>query len=146
MSLQPSFRNTLAVNSETGEASLSIYSGELTGHTMTRSVAKIKATFPGLAPGFFDIFLERIKEKGFSDKRLIDAVNYVIDTCQYPTPTLANFLSFDKRIKIRTYHELCNMVTKGEDDFNRYTKIKIAGIFHYVRIADKEMFNIPDEL
>lgn len=134
------------LNDEIGGNSLSVYSGELKPETVLESIKKIRSAFPSMSNDFYNIFMERLKDKGFSDKRLKDAVNYVIDTCQYPTPTLANFLSFDKRVKILTYHELCAKVTNGEDKFDRYAKIKIKDINHYVRIADKEMFNIPDEI
>lgn len=58
------------------------------------SIKKIKLAFPDLPAGFYDVLSERIKSKGFSDERLNDAVNHVIDTCKYPKPTVANFISF----------------------------------------------------
>lgn len=136
----------MVISDEPGGSSLSVYSGRLTAETVVESITKVRATFPTLSNDFYDIFMERIKDKCFSDKRLKDAVNHVIDTCQYPTPTLANFLSFDKRVRILSYSELGVLVTNGEALFSNYSKIKIAGKPHYVRIADKELFNIPDEL
>jgi hypothetical protein len=125
---------------------LSIYKGELTQKELARNVARVKAAFPSLPPEFYQLLIDRLKEKGFSDDRLSDAVNNVIDHCQYPTPTLANFLSWDKRVKILTYQELCTMVTKGEASFDNYSKIMIGGKLHYVRCADKAYYRIPDEL
>lgn len=93
-----------------GELSLSVYTGELKPQTVLGSIQeKIKATFPALSTDFFDIFMERVKDKGFTDQRLKDAVNHVDDTCPYPTPTLANFLSFDKRIKNTHIQRTCKL-------------------------------------
>lgn len=80
--------------------------------------------FPALPIEFYGVFIDRIKEKGFCNERLIDAVNHVIDNCQYPTPTAANFLSFDKKSKIYTYQEILSLVDKG-DSFSNYTIITI---------------------
>ena len=145
MSLQASSMMRLQ-KSETGEVTLSAYSGELTQPALVESVARVKATFPQLPPEFFKILIERVKDKGFSDKRLIDAVNHVIDTCQYPNPTMANFLSFDKRIKVYSYNDVCNIVTRHEGafaDFHRY--IEGERVF-FVKKADKHAYGLPDEL
>lgn len=57
---------------------------------------KLKKAFPTLPEEFYDILCERIKEHELTDKRLIKAVNYVIDNCVYPTPTIANFILYDQ--------------------------------------------------
>jgi hypothetical protein len=113
--------------------------------TFARNVAKIKMAFPELDRDFYSILKSRIIDKGFSDQRLNDAVNHVIDTCQYPTPTLANILSFDKRVKILSYHDLCTLVGKNEASWGNYAKVMITGKLFYVRKDEKEMFNIPNE-
>jgi predicted transposase/invertase (TIGR01784 family) len=87
----------------------------------------------------------RMREKGFSDQRMIDAINNVIDSCQYPTPTMANFLSFDKRVKIYTYNEVCDKVTKQEATFEDFEIIKISGEPYRIRKSDKNIYNILEE-
>ena len=144
MSLQKSSKSLLTKTSNGNE--LTVYRGELTPKALSQNVAKVKAAFPSLQPDFFVLLIDRLKEKGFSDERLKDAVNSVIDNCHYPTPTLANFLSFDKRVKILTYQELCSMVTEGEASYSRYSRIKIKGKIYFVRTVDKDTFNIPEEL
>lgn len=125
---------------------LSVYRGELTQKELARNAAKVKAAFPALPPEFFQILIERFKAKGFCDTRLVDAVNNVIDNCQYPTPTLANFLSYDKNVKLYTYQQFISLVTEHKASFETYTKVKCGGIILYVSKADKQRFNIPDEL
>lgn len=104
------------------------------------------SAFPELPNTTIQLILERAKEKGFSDQRLTDAVNQVIDTCRYPNPKPADFLSFDKRVQILTYNELCDQVAKGVASFETQTRILINGKGYWVRTIDKEMHNIPDEM
>jgi hypothetical protein len=112
---------------ETGE--LSIYKGSLTQVCIVESTKRLKDAFPGLSKGFFDVLTDRVKANEFCDQRLKDAIFHVIDTCIYPIPTIANVISFDKRVKIFTYKQLCELIDKGEKcenykviKFNKYPK------------------------
>lgn len=69
--------------------------------------------------GFYDAFTDRIQANEFCDERLTDAVNYVIDNCVYPTPTIANFISYDRTVKFKTWNEM----TK-EDLWDTYLPVK----------------------
>lgn len=107
-SLQKLSQNISETN--TGELSLSIYSGKLSTKVIIDNVKKIKQAFPSLPNGFYDILSDRLKNCNFSDERINDAVNNVIDNCVYPQPTIAQFISFDRRIKLYTYEEMINKV------------------------------------
>lgn len=67
---------------------------------------KIKKSFPSLEAEFYDILCDRLKENEVTDNELTEAVNHVIDTCIYPTPTIAQFITYiqDKRDSIPTFH------------------------------------------
>jgi len=125
-------KNTFVVKNEIGENFISLYNGYLTDEILVQGILKIKSSFPALPVGFYDVFMERIKDKGFSDSRLIDSINYVIDTCIYPTPTMANFLNFDKRKRLYTYNELLNLVDSG-DSFKYYEIKEINSIKWWVK-------------
>jgi hypothetical protein len=77
---------------------VSIYKGNLTDKGIIEGVAVIKKAFPALPLDFYDVLIDRLRVNEFSDNRFRDAVVYVIDVCVYPTPTIANFISYDKRI------------------------------------------------
>lgn len=147
MSLQKSSTRVseIAKQDEKG-AEISVYRGELSAKVVSHSVAKTKAAFPSLPPEFYKILIDRVKEKGFSDERLTDSINNVIDTCQYPTPTLANFLSFDRSVKLLSYQEMCHLVTEGKASFETYAKVKVKGKTHYVSQSMKDRYNLPDEI
>lgn len=74
--------------------------------------------------GFFDMFDVRLRANGFTVQRLSDAIAHVIDTCPYPTPSLANFINFDKVMKHRTYAEMCQEVLHNEAVWNNWLAIK----------------------
>lgn len=107
------------------ENELSVYKGDLTLKTIALSVAKIKKSFPSLPEGFYEIFAERLKANSFTDDRLKDAVAHVIDICPYPTPTIANFISFDKKIKLNNYEEMIKKVSEfGQEIWKSYKPVK----------------------
>jgi hypothetical protein len=106
---------SISIN-EKGENYLSLYEGELDERVLIENIAKIKASFPELPIQFYSILANRIKEKGFSSQKLIDAVNNVIDNCVYPVPTIANFLSFDKKIRLFTYQEMLKKIHESCGD------------------------------
>src|ERR1035437_8959738 len=68
----------------------------LTPECLAKNMEKIKNAFPSLPVGFYDVLCDRLKTKKFNDARLCNAVDGVIDTCAFPTPTVANFIMFDK--------------------------------------------------
>jgi len=124
---------------------ISTYKGPLTGRALFREIAKIQAAFSALPKEFYDILSSRLADNGFTDERLKDAVNNVIDTCLYPTPTIAQFISFDKRIKVHKYPEIVKMVEDGDPNaFNRYKRIELPGLPEavWIHVNDIAKFNI----
>lgn len=114
---------------------ISVYSKPLTSECLVKSLGKIKFAFPDLDKEFFDIFAERVKELGFGDDRLSDAVNKVIDECVYPRPTIAQFISHNKHTKLFTYEEMQDKVVTGggANIWKYYDKIKIDDIVYWYR-------------
>ena len=111
---------------------ISLYSDELTKECVVKGGIIIKASFPNLSNEFISILSDRFMDKGFTDNRLNDCIKHVIDTCQYPTPTMAQFLSFDKRKKLYTYNDICLLVDKG-DNFKYYEIKEIDGVKWWVK-------------
>jgi len=127
---------------------LSIYGDKLTTKGVISNVAKIKKAFPSLPMGFYEIFDERLKANGFTDERLADAVNHVIDTCIYPTPTIANFIGYDKRIKLYTHNEIIRkMESDGNNVWEKYKPVKFTDQekLIWVSIDDIKKYNLKTE-
>jgi hypothetical protein len=107
---------------------ISVYKGTLTTPVVIENIARIKKSFPNLPIGFYEIFAERIKANNFCDDRLRDSVNHVIENCIYPTPTIAQFISFDKTIKLLNYNEMVKLSdTTGSSIWNSYKAVKMTG-------------------
>lgn len=88
--------------------------GKITSKGLAENMIKIQHAFPTLPTEFYDILLERMKAKGFTDERLTNAVNFVVDTCKYPTPTIAHFIAFDEE----------NHIEESTTPFDQPWKIK----------------------
>lgn len=124
MSLQ-----NLQQEKQESKTEISLYKGELTAPCLIQNVAAIKKSFPSLPIEFYDIFIDRIKANKFSDTRLNDSIAHVIDTCPYPIPTIAQFISFDKKITVYTYPEIIQKLEDGDTNaFERYKRIKFEGL------------------
>lgn len=124
---------------------ISVYaSDELTKEGLIQAFNRLKSSFPNLDTGFHQVFSERIKEKGIGDQRLMDSINHVIDNCVYPTPTIANFLSFDQNIKLYTYDQMCKKNNELQGIFKLFQSVKIEGISHplWASNQDVEKYNL----
>lgn len=127
---------------------ISLYKGSLSTPCVILCISKIKNSFPSLPEGFYEIFSERIIDCGFTNERLIDAVNNVIDTCIYPTPTIAQFISFDKRVKVFKYPDIVKMVEEEDPNaFERYKRIEMEGLPEavWVHINDIAKYKITSK-
>lgn len=107
------------------ENEISIYKGTITTPCVIKNIARIKAAFPMLPKEFYKTFSERIIDNDFNDDRLRDAVNHVIDTCVYPTPTIAQFISFDRKFKVFSYEEMLKKIDEfGSGVWDSYKSIQ----------------------
>lgn len=85
---------------------------------------------------FFNILSERISDNNFSNERLKDAVNHVLDNFQYKELNISDIIRFDKRIKLYTYNEVCTLVTKGLVSFDEYEVKTINDSTFWVKKTD----------
>ena len=115
---------------------ISIYIGESTVKGRATAVSFIKDAFPSLDVGFHKILAQRVTQLEISDERFVDAVNYVIDNCVYPTPTIANFISYDKKIRSLNYAQLINV-----EEYLRplYKAVRIGDL-------DKPMYAVENDI
>ena len=98
---------------------VSLYRGSLSDRGVAKNMRKLQSAFPKQNKEFFNVLAERLIANGFTDERLTDAVNNVIDNFQYKELNIADIVSFDKKIKLYTYSEACRMVTKDGYEFGK---------------------------
>ena len=124
---------------------LSVYKGTLSTPCVIKNIAKIKNAFPALSEGFYEVFSQRLIDTEFNDDRLSDAVNHVIDTCIYPTPTIAQFISFDRIVKLNTYEEMLKKTSEyGPEIWKSYEAINLPGRIKpvWIHIDDIKKYNL----
>ena len=129
-----------------GEMVVSVYAGELTTRIVIEGIKKIKAAFPNLPADFYDILSERLKANKFSDEKFIDAVNNVIDNFVYPTPTIANFIGYDKNIRLYSYEEMLAKANLNEP-WDNYKPVKFPDREKpvWIRLDDIKKYNLKTE-
>jgi hypothetical protein len=126
----------LSLIEKDGKQYMSIYEGELTQAEMAKCMARLKIAFPSLPKEFYRLLGNRMKEKGFTDDKMRDAINYVIDNCKYPIPTISEILSYDRVAKLYSYNEVSNMVMRGQASFDDFEKREIGGKIYRVLKSD----------
>lgn len=101
-------------------------------------------SFPALSGAFYDMLTDRLFANSFCDERLNMAVEHVIDNCIYPTPTIAQFISFDRKIKLYDYRQMLVLLGSiGQKAFSElYKAVKIGESAMYAAINDINEFNL----
>lgn len=108
--------------------SISAYGkGEISKVKFAEAVIKIRAAFPKLKNGFFNILESELKNDDWTEKRLDDAIDNLVKTFKYPEPTLANILSYDKKVLFFTYQEILEM----SKDMSPEGRINFMGQYRY---------------
>jgi len=111
-------------------------------------MADLKKAFPGLPLTFYDILIDRLKENGFTDQRLKDAIDNTIDSCRYPTPTVADVIDWDQQLKLYSYMEVIDHVQRG-GEFGEFIHIKKTRLRQpkysrngWIRLSEADQYGI----
>jgi hypothetical protein len=105
----------------------SLYTDELTIDVIAKQLNRIRIAFPNLKPDFFNILSERIKANNFTNKRLIDSVDNLIDNFTFQTPTVAEILKYDNVVQGYTYNEILEMMEKkGTEIWSIYKSVRLG--------------------
>lgn len=124
---------------------VSIYKGDLTLDVVVEQNLRIRKAFPQLTSDWFDMLQERLKANNFTNKRLIDAVDHVIDTWTntFTQPHIGHFISFDKKIKTLNDMEMQQLMNKeGQSIYRYYELVKIGEKIVYAHKNDVKEYNL----
>ena len=126
---------------------VSIYTDALvTDETIAEQFAILHSVYPDLHAGFFSVLFDAVKEQGFTEQRLKQAVKHVISTVEYPSFTPAKILGFDMKYKLYSHSEMLNEINDFRATAKDFAKVKRNGRVYWVKQSDKVMYNIPNEL
>lgn len=127
------FRRSLDRKECEHTSEISIFTGVTASENEIKSeVKKLMAAFPDVKNDFLIVLVERIIDKNFTKERVRDAINHVIDTNPYQRPSIANIVSFDRKIKVYTYSEISAKCYPGYSAFDYFEKIEIEGRKRYI--------------
>lgn len=120
-----------------GELALSLYSDTCaTPDNIAKAIRRLRSAFPKMGNEFFDILYERLVKNGFTEQRLEDAVNQVIDNFQYRELNVADVVSFDKRAKLFSYNQMCNEIANGQVVMDEFQRLEVDGKNYWARKVD----------
>lgn len=125
--------------------SISIYgTGQVTENGWKKSAIVLSKTYPLLSSDFLDVLHGRLQENEFTDARLEAAIKHVIDTCPYPTPTIANFISYDRHIEFLSYPQMLKKNDELGGSGFKYYKAVDVGLSKpkYASAVDIEKYNL----
>lgn len=116
---------TILVTDEGKE--ISLYHGYRTQEGLYRATAKIKKAFPAWSVDQAEMLADRFADNGFTDDRMMAAVNHVIDSYDGygKLPNIANFIQFDKRCKIYSHGEIGGF---NQPDWTDVDMVRIEGV------------------
>lgn len=105
--IEPRATNSPITVTESGERWITAYSGPvLTAKDALYLSDRITTAFPAMTGEQVKILLGQMMDMGWTAQRASDAVDRVIRTCEFPAPTLARFLAFDRKKRLYTYDEM----------------------------------------
>ena len=117
--------------------------------TVAKEVVKLKHAFPTISSEFADILCERIIANNFTEQRVRDAVSYVLDNFKYQKPSVADVVSFDKKLKIFNYTQMLEKLNEiGASVWNDYKPVILPGCKKtvYIDISEAEAYGMNYEL
>lgn len=122
---------------------ISIYHGEIANPTIiAQQSAKIQVAFPSLDKLFFTILTERVIKNGFTEQRLKDATEYLIDNFKYPKPSIAEIINFDKKLKLYSHNEVVILIEEDKARFEDFHRHWIGDVMYRVKKSEVEMFGL----
>jgi hypothetical protein len=99
----------------------------MSAHDIVEVSDKLLNSFPDLTKEFVGMLVGLMVESGFTVERARDAIKHVCATCEYPRPTMAKFLGFDRSTKLYTYNEMNLFILNNHgyktDNFERIAEL-----------------------
>ena len=120
-----------------GELGLSLYQDTYaTPDNIASAIKRLRGAFPKMSGEFFDILYERIDKNKFTKQRLEDAVNNVLDNFQYKELNVADIISYDKRVRLYTYAQICDEIANGRATTDDYERVERDGKNYWAKKVD----------
>ena len=128
--------NQLSMQSTTQDYNeLSVYTGDVAPtEQVVTEVKKLCAAFPNVTNDYLAILIDRLLANHFTTDRVRDAINHIIDTSPYQRPSVAEIVSFDRKVKLFSYKEVQTLCAPGYPAFDHFNRVEINGKIKYTEI------------
>jgi hypothetical protein len=104
---------------------------------MAQAIRTLRIAFPRSGDEFFSLLYERMKKNQFTAKRLEDAVTHVIDNFPYKELNVSDIISFDRRVRLYSYDEVCDICANGRAVMSEdFKKVRIGEKLYWVKKVD----------
>lgn len=109
---------------------VSVYMDRRSKQGLLDAIRLVKGAFPGWSEEQGSILMDRFAENGFTDQRMMDAVNHVIDTYEGwdKLPNIANFIQYDRQARLFRHSEQDALVNRGEASYQDFAIARIEGL------------------
>ena len=93
---------------------VTLYKGEpATKAEIAKETAALIAAYPKQTDAFMAILMQQIVDDRWPVERVQDAVKSILRKALYPTFTIAQFMSFDKPMRLYTHAGYCWLINNG---------------------------------
>lgn len=137
--LLSTFGSQLAVRPSDDGYALTVYSDRQANEaSWAVQAARLTAVFPkmrGNAPFLNELCRAVIRNK-MTEKQLEDAVSRLIETNTYPTFSIADIVSYDRRVPLMDYGEYCRRTGEGINRGDDFENVKVDGKCYWVLKSD----------
>ena len=144
-SLLPISTKTQGYVKKTDCTEVSVFQGGISKKHIWAQLNRLKEIFPDLDEYFLKELKEAFINNGFTDERIEQSVNHVINTCHYKKPYIALFIDFDIRFKVYSFEQFREMIYKnGRTLYGKYSLVKLPNKEkgYYVKNEDIERYGL----
>lgn len=93
---------------------VTLYKGEpATKAEIAKETASLMAAYPKQTDAFMAVLMQQIVDDRWPIERVQDAVKSILRKATYPTFTIAEFMSYDKPMKLYTHAGYCWLINNG---------------------------------
>jgi hypothetical protein len=123
-----------STESSTQFTELSLYREQPPAHPdhVKNECKRLQSCFPQIPTGMVVVMAQRVLAKQMSAQQLTDAIDNLIDNYKYPVPTVAEVLSWDKKVKLYTHAEVVKEIPQGFE-FSAYDMVTINDQKRWIR-------------
>lgn len=127
-----------------GNENISVYErGQITQKNAIAVTESLLIAFPKVTPAFLKLLRQRLRENDFTDEKMIDAVNHVIDTYTGfdKVPSIGDIISYDRRVECLSQMEMLEKRNKlGVSVSEDYVCVDLSGMPYYVKKKDFDKY------